>query len=55
MKVNDQCILKEDLPQHGLKKGQIGTIQEILPDEWGYAVEFPNVTLTLEKGWVIRV
>ena len=40
MKELDSVVLLKDLPDHGLKKGDIGTIVLIHRDHEGFAVEF---------------
>jgi len=36
----DQIVLKEDLPEHGLQSGDIGTVVLIHQNGKGYEVEF---------------
>ena len=36
----DQIVLREDLPQNGLKAGDIGTVALVHQNDKGYEVEF---------------
>lgn len=40
MEERDAVVLAEDIPDHGLKKGDIGTVVLIHEDGAGYEVEF---------------
>jgi len=40
MKELDSVILTRDLPEHGLKKGDIGTVVMVHSDGEGFEVEF---------------
>ncbi len=40
MKELDSVVLTRDLPEHGLKKGDIGTVVLVHGDGAGYEVEF---------------
>ena len=40
MEERDAVVLAEDIPGHGLKKGDIGTVVLIHKDGAGYEVEF---------------
>ena len=41
MNINDVIALTEDLPEKGLKKGQVGTLVEML-DKHNFEVEFSD-------------
>ena len=49
----DSVVLTVDLPEHGLKSGDIGTVVLVHRDEAGYEVEF--VTLDGETVAVVSV
>ncbi|HLF24818.1 MAG TPA: DUF4926 domain-containing protein [Anaerolineae bacterium] len=49
----DSVVLTTDLPEHGLKSGDIGTVVLVHRDEAGYEVEF--VTLDGETVAVVSV
>jgi len=49
----DSVILKADLPDHGLKSGDIGTVVLVHRDHAGYEVEF--ITLDGETIAVVSV
>ena len=36
----DVVALTSDLPVHGLKKGDLGTVVHVYPDKAGYEIEF---------------
>lgn len=40
MKEHDSVVLARDLPEHGLKEGDVGTVVLIHKDGAGYEVEF---------------
>lgn len=43
LKELDDIVLTEDLPEHGLKRGDVGTIV-LVHDQAGYEVEFMTLT-----------
>jgi len=49
----DSVVLKADLPDHGLKSGDIGTVVLVHRDHMGYEVEF--ITLDGETIAVVSV
>ena len=53
MKELERVALTEDLPEHGLKSGDIGMILHIYADHKGYEVEF--VTLNGELIALVSV
>ncbi len=53
MKELERVALTEDLPEHGLKIGDIGMILHIYADHKGYEVEF--VTLSSELIALVSV
>ena len=40
MKEHDSVVLGRDIPEHGLKEGDVGTVVLIHKDDAGYEVEF---------------
>lgn len=43
MKEHDIVVLMEDLPDHGLRAGDLGTVVLVHGDEEGYEVEFATL------------
>ena len=44
MRELDIVVLTENLPEHGLESGDVGTIVYVPPDESAYLVEFMTLT-----------
>ncbi len=42
IKLHDVVTLTEDIPEHNLKRGEVGTVVEILADGEAYEVEFSD-------------
>lgn len=42
MKLLDVVVLTEDIPEHGLRVGDVGTIVEVYEDGAAFEVEFPE-------------
>jgi len=53
LKLLDLVVLKEDLPDRGLRRGNIGTIVEIFDDQ-AYEVEFVEPAI-LNSNCIIRI
>jgi len=53
MKEHDMVVLAEDLPEHGLRAGDVGTVVLVHEDGRGYEVEF--VTLDGETVAVVTL
>lgn len=59
MKEHEMVVLTEDLPAHGLRKGDVGTIVLVHNDAKGYEMEFvaldgETVALTTVRASQVR-
>ncbi|KAB2849926.1 MAG: DUF4926 domain-containing protein [Hyphomicrobiaceae bacterium] len=53
IKLHDVVALTSDLPVHALKRGDLGTVVHVYPDDVGYEIEF--VTLGGETIAVVTL